>query len=267
VSNLLTPAAPGSEQQDAPLTEEERKLLNRLFSDPTYFPIEFRTWIRSYLETSDIRLPSSAIVGGNAPKVNLPAGTILPFAGDQIPANCLPCNGQSISRDEYKLLFDAINVFWGAVDSDHFNVPDLRDRALYGVGSSVSLAATDGKGAGSRGGPNHYHTISQTTGGGGTHSHSVSGSSDNPGTHTHAARAANFASQGGTQTGASGTARYTTQDPQFDTGGSGAHTHNFSGGTNSAGDHTHTLNGNTSGGYDTKPSYAGVSYCIATGKN
>ena len=168
MSTLVTPAQPGPEQQDAPLTEQERKLLARLLSDPTYFPVEFRTWIRTYLEGSDIRLPSSAIVGGNAPKVQLPAGTILPFAGGTIPSNCLLCNGQAVLRADYELLFDAIGTTWGVGNgTSTFNVPDLRDRALYGAGSVVGLAATDGRAAGSRGGPIHKHNFNQTSGGGG----------------------------------------------------------------------------------------------------
>jgi microcystin-dependent protein len=269
VSTLLTPAQPGGEQQDAPLTEAERKLVARLFSDPTYFPIEFRTWIRTYLEGSDIRLPSSAIVGGNAPKVNLPPGVILPFAGGTIPSNCLHCNGAAVSRADYELLFGAIGTTWGVGNgTSTFNVPDLRDRALFGVGNVVGLAATDGKAAGSRGGPAHKHYFNQTSGGGGGHSHSVSGSTGGGGSHHHPARGANFASQGGTPTGATGTARYTVQDPQFDTGDAGDHSHSISGSASGVGDHTHNVNGDTSGGYDyDRPSFAGIYYVIATGKN
>ena len=273
LSNLLTPGQPGPEQQDAPLTEAERKLVARLFSDPTYFPIEFRTWIRSYLEGSDIRLPSSAIVGGNAPKVNLPAGVILPFAGGTIPSNCLICNGQAVLRADYELLFDAIGVTWGPGNgTSTFNVPDLRDRALYGAGSVVGLAANDGKAAGSRGGPIHKHYLNQTSGGGGSHSHSVSGSTGGGGSHQHTAPSGGqgFGSAtGGTAAlGSGGTSRYILNDYFFGTNTAGDHSHSISGGTSSDGSHTHNVQGDTSGGYDyDKPSYAGINYVIATGKN
>jgi microcystin-dependent protein len=274
LSTLLTPGQPGPEQQDAPLTEEERKLVARLFSDPTYFPIEFRTWIRTYLEGSDIRLPSSAIVGGNAPKVNLPAGIILPFAGGTIPSNCLHCNGAQVSRADYELLFQALGTTWGVGNgTSTFNVPDLRDRALYGAGNVIGLAATDGRAAGSRGGPYHHHYFGQTSDGDGAHSHSFSfsGSSGGGGGHQHLTRddGSPTGAQGGTATGASGTARYTVQDPRYYTNSAGDHSHSISGsgGTSDHGGHSHWVDGDTSGGYDDKPAYAGVNYIVTTGKN
>jgi len=278
LSTLVTPGAPGPEQQDAPLTEAERKLLVRLLSDPTYFPVEFRTWIRTYLEGSDIRLPSSAIVGGNAPKVNLPAGVILPFAGSTIPSNCLHCNGAAILRADYELLFQAIGTTWGVGNgTSTFNVPDLRDRALYGAGNVIGLAAHDGRAAGARGGPFHHHYFGQTSDGGGGHSHGFSagfsGQTGGGGGHTHLTRddGTPTGSQGGSPTGASGTARYTVQDPRYYTNNAGDHSHSFSGsvggGTDGVGDHSHWVDGDTGGGYDDKPAYAGINYIIATGKN
>ena len=271
LSELLTPNQPGPEQQDAPLSEEERKLVARLFSDPTYFPVEFRTWIRSYLETSDIRLPSSAIVGGNAPRVSLPAGIILPFAGSNIPSNCLMCNGAEILRADYDLLFQAIGLTWGSPSSGSvFKLPDLRDRALYGAGNVVGLAATDGRAIGSRGGPIHRHSINQSTNTQGSHSHGVSGSTDNPGGHTHGVDADLMARTLGNTfvvNSSSGTNRILITGYTNVSSG-GAHTHNVSGGTDTQGAHSHNLSGDTSGGYDyDKPSYAGVYYIIATGKN
>lgn len=268
MSTLATPAQPGSEQQDAPLTEQERKLLNRLLSDPTYFPVEFRTWIRTYLETSDIRLPSSAIVGGNAPKVNLPAGTILPFAGATIPSNCFLCDGRALVRADYELLFQAIGTSWGAPSGSQFNIPDLRDRALYGAGNVVGFAATDGRAIGSRGGPSHKHTFGQTSDADGNHNHGVS--TDTQGAHTHQGNAGEggiMAYSGPTTAplGSGGASRYLVNNwGALNT--QGAHSHD--GATDDSGDHTHWVSGDTSGGYDTnKPSFAGVNYIIATGKN
>jgi microcystin-dependent protein len=273
LSTLVVPGQPGPEQQDAPLTEAERKLLVRLLSDPTYFPVEFRTWIRTYLEGSDIRLPSSAIVGGNAPKVNLPAGVILPFGGSVIPSNCLLCNGQAVVRADYELLFDAIGTTWGVGNgTSTFNVPDLRDRALYGAGNVIGLAATDGRAAGSRGGPFHHHNFNQTSGGSGSHSHSVSGSTSGGGGHQHTPPSGGqgFASAvGGTAAlGSGGTSRFLVNDYYFGTNVAGDHSHSISGSTSSDGSHTHNVNGDTSGGYaQDAPAYAGINYVIATGKN
>ena len=118
------PAAPGPEQQDAPLTEDERKLLVRLLSDPTYFPIEFRTWIRT---TGGVghppsrRRPSSA---GNAPKVNLPAGVILPFARvRRSRPTCLPCDGREAARGRVRASLPGHRRAWGPGNGTHLQAP------------------------------------------------------------------------------------------------------------------------------------------------
>jgi microcystin-dependent protein len=70
-----------------------------------------------------------------------PIGTILPLAGT-IPSgsNLLPCNGASYLRAAYPELFAAIGTTWGAPDGSHFNVPDLRGRALIGDGTGSGLS-------------------------------------------------------------------------------------------------------------------------------
>ena len=71
----------------------------------------------------------------------LPAGTIVPFAGANIPSGFLLCNGSAVSRTLYADLFSAIGTVWGTGDgSTTFNLPDARDRFLEGAGSN-SLGA------------------------------------------------------------------------------------------------------------------------------
>jgi microcystin-dependent protein len=267
MSTLATPAQPGPEQQDAPLTEAERKQLNRMLSDPTYFPIEFRTWIRTYLEGSDIKLPSSAIVGGNAPKVNLPAGVILPYAGGEIPSNCMLCDGRALVRADWDLLFQAIGTTWGAPSGSQFNIPDLRDRTLYGAGSVVGFGGSDGRAFGSRGGPRHQHYFGQTSDGGGNHNHGGSTSTD--GSHTHGAESDMYARTLGNTyivNSSSGNSRYLLTGYMGATAAGGSHSHSI--GTDDSGDHTHWVEGYTSGGYDQdQGAWAGINYIIATGKN
>lgn len=77
-------------------------------------------------------------------------GWIVPFGGATLPTNALWCDGASYLRSAYPLLFGIIGTVWGAADSSHFNVPDLRGRAPIGVGSGSgltprSLAATLGE--------------------------------------------------------------------------------------------------------------------------
>lgn len=77
-------------------------------------------------------------------------GTILPYAGAIVPPGYLSCDGSSQMRTDYPGLFVAIGILWGAVDDDHFNLPDFRGRDLLGAGQGPgltdrSLAAVGGE--------------------------------------------------------------------------------------------------------------------------
>lgn len=246
------------------LTEEEQKLVVKLLGDPTYFPIEFRRWLEDFIENSDIKISPSQIIGGGAgggttnPSL-LPAGIILPYASSSFGKDCLLCNGNPVSRTDYSELYDAIGISWGNGDgTTTFNVPDLRDRALYGIGSAVSLAKTDGKGLGNRGGPFHHHDFSGSASGG-THGHS--GSTDASPNHQHT-NGGNYWSD--FSAGTSGVMVPILQPSS--TGSGGSHTHGVS--IPTGGSHSHSFSGSTSGGYNTDtPGYAGVQYVITTGKS
>ncbi|MBI5527875.1 MAG: tail fiber protein [Deltaproteobacteria bacterium] len=61
-------------------------------------------------------------------------GTILAFGGTSVPAGYLACDGTSYERvGTYENLFTVIGTSFGATDSSHFNVPDLRGRFLRGT--------------------------------------------------------------------------------------------------------------------------------------
>lgn len=172
----------------------------------------------------------------------------------------MPCNGAAISRTDYPDLFSAIGTAWGNGDgTTTFNVPDLRDRALYGIGSVVSLAGTDGRSMGSRGGPAHHHTQVGNTNPNGSHTHTVGTIGDHAhglaspltGTVQNAINAADAAGVLGAGT------LSTTQN-------AGGHNHSL----NTVSDHVHALSGSTSGGGDLdKPSFAGVQHAITTGRS
>jgi len=260
VSNILPPGQPG-QPESGRLTEEEGKLVARLLSDPTYFPVEFRAWIKAYLESSGITLPASQIRGGGVgTRTSLPAGIIIAYPASSLPADCIVCDGLAVSRNDFHKLFDIIGVAWGAGDgTTTFNIPDLRDRSLYGQGSRISVAATDGVASGSRGGPDHQHSIAtQTTSAAGAHSH---GGSVGGGGHEH-----NYDGHGNVsiQQGTAGSYATVADYIQYgkSTTGGGGHSHSIP----SDGSHTHTFSGGTSGGFALNHgSYAGVIYVITTG--
>ena len=255
------------------LTEDEQKLVAKLLSDPTYFPVEYKSWLKNFIEGSGITLPQSSIVGGGVgPRTQLPPGLIMPVAANALPPDVLLCDGASYLRADYLALFNAIGTTWGSVDGTHFNVPDLRDRALYGQGAKVGLGQHDGEAFGSRGGPFHKHSFNQTSGAAGGHSHSVSvsGSTSGVGGHTHPSTGGAFAvgTFATAALGSGGTTRYIVGNFVNDTGSGGDHSHSFSGSgsASSVGDHTHNVNGDTSGGYGyDHPSWAGVFLGITTG--
>lgn len=275
---------------DKRLSEQEQKLVVTLLSDPTYFPIEFKSWLKLFIENSDIRINANQVYGGGgtgagAP-VGLPAGIILGIPSDKYPADCIPADGRVLLRAEYTKLFDAIGVRWGAGDgTTNFNIPDCRDRALYGAGSRVGLALTDGLALGSRGGPDHHHTVGGSTSADGSHGHNVSvnvsgsysGSTNSPGHHSHSSVNEAYAQTGG-QTfmpaGGGSTSRYLVTNYSYQTGLGGDHSHSCSGsfsgsGSGSAdsqGSHQHSLSLTSSGGYGLTPSFAGVLWVITTGK-
>ena len=72
------------------------------------------------------------------------SGTIIAFAGQNIPIGYLLCNGSQVSRTTYANLFSAIGTLYGSGDgSSTFTLPDLRDRFLegantYSVGTYIS---------------------------------------------------------------------------------------------------------------------------------
>jgi len=147
----------GRDRPEAKLTPAERAQVARLFSDPTYFPPEFRVWLKNYIEAAGISVSASQIRGSNTLRTGMPPGIfILCGASGAIPPDALACDGRAVSRNTFILLFQKIGTTWGAGDgSTTFNLPDARDRALFGAGSAVGAGATDGQAYGSRGGPRH----------------------------------------------------------------------------------------------------------------
>ena len=74
-----------------------------------------------------------------AKKSIVPVGVIYPFGGsnEKVPDGYLPCDGRAVSRTEYSALFNVIGTSFGNGDNvSTFNVPDLRECVLVGIGTS-----------------------------------------------------------------------------------------------------------------------------------
>lgn len=75
----------------------------------------------------------------------LPAGTVLPFAGENAPAGWAICDGSTINRVDNQELFAAIGTIHGEGDgSTTFHLPDYRGRFLRGADNG---AGRDGEAA------------------------------------------------------------------------------------------------------------------------
>jgi microcystin-dependent protein len=240
------------EGTERPLSDYERALIQRLLSDPFVFPIQFKTWLISFLEGGDITLPKSSVqgltaalgTGGGAGILGvLPAGLILPYGGAAAPQGALLCNGAQYSTTGYKRLFDAIGYAYGGSGA-LFAVPDLRKRAPFGQGAGFAVGGSDGLAEASRS-PDHSHDINQSTNAVGNHSHG--GATAGVGDHSHTPPTDLFAATaGGTApfgTGAPTSNRYLITNYMGSTNPAGAHSHGISG----DGGHSHTLSGPTSG--------------------
>jgi microcystin-dependent protein len=106
-------------------------------------------------------------------KNSLPSGTVTSFAGNIAPKGWLLCNGETVSRENYKILFEIIGTTYGNGDGvTTFNLPDLRGRVSVAAGTGTGLT---NRVLGSIGGeenhtltlneiPSHTHTYEKQNG-------------------------------------------------------------------------------------------------------
>ena len=118
--------------------ERDNSSIVQNYSDVNFSAIYY--WLKieilesnNYREISYSQLPSSpyADVAYNA---MIPAGVIVPYGGESIPAGWLLCDGTAVSRTDYPYLYEAIGVCWGIGNgATTFNLPDMRGMFLRGV--------------------------------------------------------------------------------------------------------------------------------------
>jgi microcystin-dependent protein len=67
----------------------------------------------------------------------VPVGTIVAYAGRNVPSGWLLCDGSELNRNDYSRLFFEIDSIWGAGNRvSTYNLPDLRGQFLRGVTGS-----------------------------------------------------------------------------------------------------------------------------------
>nr|BAR26496.1 phage tail fiber protein [uncultured Mediterranean phage uvMED]BAR26517.1 phage tail fiber protein [uncultured Mediterranean phage uvMED] len=79
------------------------------------------------------------------PVQGVPTGSVHVMATTNVPSGYLECAGQSLSRTTYANLFAAITTTWGSVDSQHFNLPDMRGQFVRGWVNTKTGTNDDGR--------------------------------------------------------------------------------------------------------------------------
>ena len=119
--------------------------------------------------------------GGNEDLISklAPPGSLMIWAGPDLPLRTLECNGQAVSRSTYGALYRAIGTTWGAGDgSTTFNVPDYQGKMVIGAdGSSYILGVSGGSATttiATANLPAHNHTVTDPG-----HTHTFTGTAHN----------------------------------------------------------------------------------------
>lgn len=143
--------------------------------------------------------------GSVAPGLGLvPSGTLLAFAGTNVPLGWLLCNGASVSRSTYPNLFTAIGTTWGSLDGGSFNLPDMRGRTAIGAGQGTGL--TNRNVADTFGEEAHVLTVAEMP----SHTHGVTDPGHNHSQNAHS-HSYNDPSGGGSSWGGSSSGYHSGQ--------------------------------------------------------
>lgn len=200
-------------------------------------------------------------------------GTLAPTGSNTIPAGYLACDGSLIDRTTYASLFAQIgHGFNGGVDpgSNQFRLPDGRDRALLGAGSSHLLGASEALAYGATRDATwqHSHTTNDHSHTTADHSHGVTGVDHLHGIPIHGH--GNSFSIGSTSDRAAGSlARANTtlsggvnNASAFNTGGADRSLDTGTGGASAGNTTSGASDGNTSSNASAVTPWLGVRYSI-----
>jgi len=105
-----------------PLSDRERQQITRLFSEPMEFPLEFRNWVKNYVENV-ITLPRSSIVGlkTTTTLMDMQAGLIFLVPEGEPPPGTVAASGGRVASADHPLLHQAL----GAPSEEMLSLPTL----------------------------------------------------------------------------------------------------------------------------------------------
>jgi microcystin-dependent protein len=207
--------------------------------------------------------PGDVVTKGYVDTIGVPVGTVIYVAMASIPASYLKANGASLLRADYPALFAALGTLYGAVDSSHFNIPDLRGEFIRGWDDGRGLDASRVLGSVQASDfASHTHTATSALNNA-NHAHTFSDSSSSTssaGAHTHPiGGSANVPDEGGWSY------RNAGNSTSVMSGSAGAHTHTVAvSGTTGLqnANHSHAITVNAAGGADTRPRNVSQLACI-----
>jgi microcystin-dependent protein len=108
--------------------------------------------------TSSQWVESTNVVASSDPNP-IPAGAMMAWASDVVPANWLLCDGSAVSRSTYASLFAAVGTTYGSGDgTTTFNLPNLKGKTIVGRDSGQTEFDTLGETGGAK---THTLTISE----------------------------------------------------------------------------------------------------------
>lgn len=202
-------------------------------------------------------VPTKSYVDGTV----VPVGAVMYFAMATPPANWLKANGGNLIRTDFPALFAAIGTTFGAVDSSHFNVPELRGEFIRGWDDGHNVDV--GRVLGSWQADNfaqHNHSASAGLENA-SHQHLWSDTTSSNGAHTHPTAGTNIGVTRQPASNAAGSAASSGSDP---IPSAGAHTHSVSGTTGSQNaNHSHAISVGYAGlSADTRPRNVAMLACI-----
>lgn len=154
----------------------------------------------------------------------IPAGTVLPYAGTAAPTGFVLANGGVYDGNQptYLALWAVIGNTYGGADQAHMTVPDLRQKFPLGKaasGTGAALGATGGTIDHVHTGPSHTHSTPNHAHAGTTGGPSSSASAQTPGGFTFgvAAHTHDYTtpSGGGGTSGSGGTGNTGTNNPPY----------------------------------------------------
>ena len=125
------------------VTPADQEMIDRVLSNPLHFPQAFKTWLIKFLEGSDVTLTAGQVLPGPPPDApSTTVGIIFAYTGTVAPIDYLLCDGAAVSRSTYPALYAVCGSTFGGGDGvTTFNVPDLRGRAIFMMGTHTAVAA------------------------------------------------------------------------------------------------------------------------------